>query len=129
MVSKGTPEFISWMVCSSNVWRYSAVLTNASRTRSFPIIGGPCPGRIIRAFSSFICSRLLAQSPLYRCTFCGLPALGAVQTNRSPVQIVSRSGICNHRASSVSPRAGLICTVTDPTLSSVGSLISLVGRT
>ena len=62
----------------------AAVSLQRRLTRSAPKIGRPCPGTIVSAPSAAICRSAAAHSPVQRCTFCGLPALGAAQMNRSP---------------------------------------------
>ena len=52
--------------------------------RSAPKIGRPCPDSIISAPQPAISRSAAAQSLAKRCTFCGLPALGTAQMNRSP---------------------------------------------
>ena len=57
---------------------------SAWRTRSAPKIGRPCPHSIISAPQPAISRSAAAQSLAKRCTFCGLPAFGTAQMNRSP---------------------------------------------
>ena len=61
-----------------------------------------------------ICRSAAAQSLAKRCTFCGFPALGTAQMNRSPGWSTRSSGTNVHVASSVSPRAWCSSNVNPP---------------
>ena len=82
--SSGTPRFISASVCSSIESSSSAVSVSAWRIRSAPKIGSPWPDSSTSAPHPAIWRSAAAQSLAKRCTFCGLPALGTAQMNRSP---------------------------------------------
>src|SRR2546426_321308 len=75
-----------------------------------------CPGHGSSAPRSAICRSACAQSRGKRWTFCGLPALGAAQMKKSPVQRSFRSGTQTQRWSSVSPRACVRLSSTPPTV-------------
>ncbi len=87
---------------------------SAWRTRSAPKIGSPWPHSMISAPQPAISRSAVAQSLAKRCTFCGLPALGTAQMNRSPGCRMRSSGLNVHVASSVSPRAWCSSNVTSP---------------
>ncbi len=90
--------------------------------RSAPKIGTPWPQSSSSAPHPAISRSAVAQSLAKRCTFCGLPAFGTAQMNRSPGCSTPSSGTNVHVASSVSPRAWCSSNVSSPCVNVTASL-------